>query len=101
MKLLWTLLKVALVLVIGIPVAIVVLATALGLFGALFGIAVLVLRFALVGLIAYGAFRLIARLIRGPAPSAPVHDTPRLAPVDRHYEAAMRELDSEFRADKR
>ena len=101
MKLLWTLLKVVLVLAIGIPLAIFVLATALGLFGALLGIAVMVLRFAVVGLIAYGAFRLIARLFRGPAPSAPVHETPRLAPVDRHYQAAMRELDQEFSADRR
>ena len=96
MKVLWTLLKVALALALVIPVSIVVLATALGIFGALMGLAFLVLRIAVIALIAYGAFKLVARLFRGPKPSPVVREIPQLAPRDLHYEAAMRELDREL-----
>lgn len=96
MKVLWTLLKVVLVLVVALPVAIIVLGTVLGIFGALLGLAILALKVVVVGAVAWGAFKLFARLLRGPAPAAPVRDIPRVAPVDRHYEAALRELDREL-----
>ncbi|MEX2179579.1 MAG: hypothetical protein WD801_12765 [Gemmatimonadaceae bacterium] len=101
MKLFWTLLKIVLGLALAIPLSILVLGTALGIFGALLGIAILVLRIALVGLVVWGAYRLLARLFRGPAPRASMPEMPRLAPVDPHYEAAMRELDRELGEDRR
>jgi hypothetical protein len=96
MRLLWTLLKVALALALVIPVSIIVLATALGVLGALFGLAMLVLRIAVVGLIGWGAFRLISRLFREPAPRSRPDEIRALPTVDPHYEAAMRELDQEL-----
>lgn len=97
MKLLWTLVKVALALALVIPIGIVVLATALGLFGALLGLAILALRVALICLIAWGAFRLVTWLFRAPAASrSALHEIKELPKVDPHYEAAMRELDREL-----
>ena len=96
MKVLWTLVKIAVVLVFAIPLSIMVLATALGILGALVGIAFLALKLAVVALVGYGAFKLIARLLGGPAESERQTATKRLAPVDPHYEAAMRELDREL-----
>lgn len=97
MKVLWTLLKVALALVLVIPVCIIVLATVLGLFGALLGLAVLALRVAVVGLVAWGAWRLFSRLMRGPAPKARPAEIPRpAAPVDPYYQSALRDLDREL-----
>lgn len=94
MRLLWTLTKVVLALAIAIPVSVIVLVTAFGLLGILFGLAVLVLKVAIAALIAVGLFKLVGHLVRGPAkrpaPSA------QLPPVDPHYEAAMRELDREL-----
>jgi hypothetical protein len=92
MKVLWTLLKVAVALVVLIPVSLLML----GVFGTVLGLAVLLLRVALIGLLAYGAFKLVARLMRGPAPRVEPKATPRLAPVDPYYQAAMRELDQEL-----
>ena len=103
MRLFWTVLKIALGLAIAIPVGLIVLATTLGILGALFGLAVLVLKLAFVGLIAYGAFR-VARGLFGstpaPKPQQPVvHELPSRDP---YYDAAMRELDSELgRYDRR
>lgn len=97
MKLLWTLLKVVLALVLIVPVTIIVLGTVLGILGTLFGLAVLALKVVVVGLVAYGAFKLIARLMGGPKPAPTVHrEAVRLAPVDPYYESAMRELDREL-----
>jgi hypothetical protein len=96
MRLLWTLLKVALALALVIPVSIIVLTMALGVLGALFGLAVLTLRIAVVGLIAWGAFSLVSRLFRGPTPRAQPSEMKELPKVDPHYEAAMRELDREL-----
>jgi hypothetical protein len=95
-RVLWTLVKVVVALALVIPLGIVALAMALGIFGALLGLAIVVLRIAIAGLIAYGAFRLIAALVRGtPAPAAPrqIADMPR---VDPYYEAAVRELDRDI-----
>lgn len=94
MRILWTLFKVALVLCVGIPLAIILLATALGVLGALFGLAVVTLKWAVIALIGYGAFRLIANLMGGPK-TKPV-STQALPPVDPYYEAARRELDREL-----
>jgi small-conductance mechanosensitive channel len=96
MRVLWTLLKVALALALVIPVSIIVLATALGVLGAVFGLAVLTLRIAVVGLIVWGVFRLITRLFGGDASRAQPQEIKELAKVDPHYEAAMRELDREL-----
>lgn len=96
MRLLWTLVKLTIALALVIPVSIIVLATALGLFGAILGLAFLTLRLAVVGLICWGVFRLASVLLRGRAwPSEPTV-VKELPPVDPHYEAAMRELDREL-----
>ena len=92
MKVLWTLVKVAAALVLVIPLSLL----ALGIVGTVLGLAIMLLRFALIGLLAYGAFKLVGRLMRGPAPRVAAKETPRLAPVDPYYQAAMRELDLEL-----
>lgn len=92
MKVLWTLVKVAAALVLVIPLSLL----ALGIVGTVLGLAIMLLRFALIGLLAYGAFKLVGRLMRGPAPRVATKETPRLAPVDPYYQAAMRELDLEL-----
>ncbi|HZI42392.1 MAG TPA: hypothetical protein VFD67_11830 [Gemmatimonadaceae bacterium] len=95
MRVLWTLLKIAIVLVVAIPISIIVLATALGVLGALFGLAIVALKIALIGLVGWGVFRLIARVVGGPSASKRTRPA-ELPPVDPHYEAAMRELDREL-----
>jgi hypothetical protein len=96
MKVLWTLLKVVIALVVAIPLSIIVLATALGILGALVGVAVLALKLAVFGLLGWAAFRLIARLLRGPSRDTRRSAIAELPPADPHYEAAMRELDREL-----
>ena len=96
MKLLWTLVKIVIALALAIPLSIIVLATALGILGALVGIAFLALKLAVFGLVGWGVFRLITRLLGGPAKGEPRDATKQLAPADPHYEAAMRELDREL-----
>jgi ABC-type transport system involved in cytochrome c biogenesis permease subunit len=96
MKVLWTLVKVVIALALAIPISIIVLATALGVLGALVGIAFLALKLAVFGLVGWGVLRLITRLLGGPARDERRDEAKQLAPVDRHYEAAMRELDREL-----
>ena len=96
MKVLWTLLKVVVALVIAIPLSIIVLATALGILGALVGFAVLALKLVVFAVVGWAAFRLIARLMRGPSSAGRKIAIAELPPVDPHYEAAMRELDREL-----
>lgn len=98
MNVLKTLLKVTLALVLVVPVTIILLATVLGIFGALFGLALFALRLAIIGLVAYGAFRLFAWMFGGRARRAEVRPVApaALPPVDPYYQAAMRELDSEL-----
>ena len=96
MKVLWTLVKVALALVLIVPVGIILLGTMLGIFGALVGLAVLTLRLAVMGLVAYGAFRLVAWLFRDRAPRAAPKPVASLPPADPYYDAAMRELDRDL-----
>jgi Na+-transporting methylmalonyl-CoA/oxaloacetate decarboxylase gamma subunit len=89
MKVLWTLVKVAVALVLVIPLSLLLL----GVFGTVLGLAIMLLRLALLALLAVGAFKLIARVMRGPAPRVEPRATPRLTPADPYYQAAMRELD--------
>ena len=98
MRVLWTLLKVVIGLLVVVPVSIIVLATALGILGALVGLAVLALKLVVFGLICWAAFRLIGRLVCGPSRAGRKSQIAELppAPVDPHYEAAMRELDREL-----
>jgi|SRR5579859_4529652 len=94
MRILWTLIKLVVVLALVIPLGIFVMATALGVFGALIGLAVLALRIACLGLVGYGVYR-VARFFFGSSP----RPQPALAPSpprDPYYDAAMRELDREF-----
>ena len=94
MRVIWTLLKVVIALALLVPISIIVLATALGILGALIGVAILSLKIAVLAVIGYGAFRLVAHLFGGSARSTkPIESLP---PVDPHYEAAMRELDREL-----
>ena len=95
MRILWTLLKVALGLMVAVPLAIIALGLTIGVLGAVFALAVIALKLACVGLVAYGAFRLARRMFGSNA--KPVTVVRELAePRDRYYEAAMRELDVEL-----
>lgn len=96
MRVLWTLVKVAIALVLVIPICIIVLATALGLFGALFGLAVLTLRLAVVGLMVYGGYRLVKWMLTDRSPAPRPREIPETPRVDPYYEAAMRELDRDI-----
>ena len=96
MRVLWTLLKVVLVLAIVLPVALIALGTGFVVVAALLGLTILALKVAFFGLIAYGGFRLVSRLFRGPTPRPQSREIPATPPVDRHYEAAIRELDREL-----
>jgi hypothetical protein len=96
MRLLWTLAKIAIALVLVIPIAIIVLATALGLFGALLGLAILTLRLAIIGLMLYGGFRLVRWMFRDRSPAPRPREIQEVSRPDPHYEAAMRELDREL-----
>ena len=93
MKVFWTLAKIALGLVLVIPVGLLML----GVIGTAVGLAVMLLRFAILGLLAYGAVRLLVRLMRGPsAPRVETRPTPALGSADPYYQAAMRELDRDI-----
>jgi hypothetical protein len=96
MKVFWTLFKVVVALALAIPLSIIVLATALGILGALVGIAFVALKLAVFALVGWGAFQLLAHLFGGRSKVEQATPTKQLAPVDRHYEAAMRELDREL-----
>lgn len=96
MRILWNFVKFAIVLALVIPVAIIVLATALGLFGALLGLAILALRLAILALVVWGAYRLGKALFGRSGERSRVDESRRLVPVDPYYEAAKRELDREL-----
>jgi hypothetical protein len=95
MRFIWTFLKVVIALALIIPLSIIALATALGILGALIGVAILALKVAVLALIGYGAFRLVAHLFGGSSMCTPKR-TESLAPGDPHYEEALRELDREL-----
>lgn len=92
MKVLWTLFKVGLALLVLIPIGLIVL----GVAGAVLGLAFVALRLALIGLLAIGAFKLVARLVRGPARPIEVKETPQLSSADPYYQSALRELDRDL-----
>ena len=96
MRVVWTFVKIVIALALAIPLSIIVLAAALGILGALVGFAILAVKVAVIGLIGWGAFRLITRLVGGPAKANRRKPVEALPPVDPHYEAAMRELDREL-----
>ena len=95
MRVIWTLFKVIIALALIVPISIIALATALGILGALIGVAILSLKIGVLALIGYGAFRLVAHFFGGATKSTP-RRVETLPPVDPHYEAAMRELDREL-----
>ena len=94
MRVLWMLIKIVLGLAIAIPLGLAAAALTLGLIGTLLAIAVLALKLAFIGFVGYGLYR-FARLFFAPKKTtpSPVHELPA---VDRYYEAAMRELDTEL-----
>ena len=94
MRVLWTVLKVVVALALVVPISIIVLSTALGLLGALLGLAILTLRVAVFGLVIWGVFRLGVAIFGGRR--APDMVKLPLTPVDRYYEAAKRELDRDL-----
>lgn len=97
MKLLWTLVKIVLAVALLGPLAIIVLATTLGILGALVGLAFFALRIAFVAFVIWAVYRLAVAMFGGreqkPVPPAALAPPP---PRDRHYEEAMRELDQEL-----
>lgn len=100
MRILWTLLKVIVGLAIAIPVGILALALTAGFVGTLVGLAVMALKLACIAFVGYGLYR-VARFVFSPSSktAAPVvHELPARDP---YYEAAMRELDAEFRGPAR
>jgi hypothetical protein len=96
MKVLWTLFKIVIALVVAIPLSIIVLATALGILGALVGVAILALKLVVFGLVGWGVFRLITRLVGGRTAGQRQSAVSELPAADPHYESAMRELDREL-----
>jgi hypothetical protein len=96
MRILWTAVKVVIALALVVPISIIALGLTLGLFGAVIGLAFVALRLAVVGLVAWGLFRLAVSLFGGRARGAQSEATPELRAPDAHYEAAMRELDREL-----
>lgn len=98
MRILWTLLKVAIGLAIAIPVGLFVMAMTVGLVGTVFGLVVMAVRLACIGLVGYGLYR-VARFFFAPRGAA-ARERPvarELPSADPYYAAAMRELDSELR----
>ena len=95
MRILWTFAKIVIGLALLIPLGIIVAATAFGILGVLIGLAVLTLKLAVFGLVGYALFKVVRHLFApAPQPGRPV--VRELPPVDKHYEAAMRELDAEL-----
>jgi hypothetical protein len=100
MKVLWTFLKVILVLALLGPLAIIALATTVGILGALVGLAFFALRIAFVGFVIWGAYRLLKALFGSDSPKPVSPEVRSLPPRDPHYEAALRELDRELGSTK-
>jgi hypothetical protein len=96
MRALWKLVKVAIALALVIPVSIIVLATVLGVLGGLLGLAFLAIKVAVVGLLAWGLFRLATGLVCGGARRPKPNKVKELPAVDPYYEAAMKELNREL-----
>ena len=95
MRILWTLLKVIVALVIAIPLGIVALGLSIGILGALLGLALVALKLVVVGIVGHGLFRLVRSFFG----STPKPDFARELPKpDPYYQAAMRELDTHLGA---
>ncbi len=89
MRIIWTLIKVAVGLAIAIPLTLFALA-------AVAGLVALAVRLAVVALIGYGMYR-VARFFFSSSPSTPARPAlPAAEPPDPYYTAAMRELDAEL-----
>ena len=95
MRVLWTFLKVVLALALLVPISIIVLSTALGLLGALLGLAILTLRVAVFALVIWGVFRLGVAIFGGRRHQPDFVKLPS-PPVDPYYESAKRELDRDL-----
>ena len=96
MRVLWTLVKIVFACMLIVPAAIIAMAVALGIFGALLGLAIMTLRLAVAGLVIYGAWRLFRAMFGGSSRHAAAPEVKSLPPVDPYYEAAKRELDREL-----
>ena len=96
MRVLWGVAKLVIGLALLVPISIIVLATTLGLLGALVGIAFLALRIAILGLVVWGVLRVAGALLRGKSRRPELKEIKPLPPVDPYYEAAQRELDRDL-----
>ncbi len=97
MRVLWTLFKIGIAAAILIPLAIIVLSTALGVLGALVGLAFFAIRIGIIGLLCYGAIRLAMALLGGGSKPKPASRPAELPlKVDPYLEAARKELDREI-----
>lgn len=98
MRILWTLLKIAVGLAVVIPIGLLVMAVTFGIIGTVVGLAAMAVRLACLGLVGYGLYR-VARVLFAPRRSATLDmpAAPELSSVDPYYTAAMRELESELR----
>ena len=96
MRTLWRIIKIVIALAVAVPLSIIALATALGVLGALVGLAVLTLKLVVVGLVGWGLIRLTASLLRGPTSPRRRDVIRQIPPVDPYYEAAMRDLDRDL-----
>ena len=96
MRLLWTLVKIVVVLALAIPAALIAMSLLFGLFGAVLGLAFFALRLAVIALCVYGVFRLGVMIFGGRKRPDPQQIRESYRPVDPYYEAAKRELDQEM-----
>src|SRR5688500_1542835 len=96
MRVLWKLVKVAMALAVVIPLSIIALVLALGVLGGLFGLAVLALKLAFVGLVVWGLFRLVGGVVCGTTRRSTPNQVKQLPASDPYYDAAVRELDREL-----
>jgi hypothetical protein len=95
MRILWTLFKIIVGLAIAIPLGILAIALTLGVVGTLVGLAILALKLACVGLVGYGAIRLL-RFMFAPSSKASAPAIRELPAHDPYYDAALRDLDREL-----
>ncbi len=100
MHTLWKLVKIGVALAIALPLGLLVLAVTLGVAGAMVRLAFVALRLASVGLVGYGLYRLVRHFF-GPAHASTTPEVRDLPRTDPYYEAAMRDLDAEFRGSSR
>ena len=98
MRVLVTLVKIALGLAIAIPVGLFVMAVTLGLIGTVVGLVALAVRLCVFGLVGYGIYR-VGRFFFAPSRKSPREAAPAAAlpSPDPYYAAAMRELDAELK----